>query len=208
MKYNLFTAWRSRSGEGENICRVKFVGASSARAACQLPNALIAAVVVFGAGVAARANDQVQIDVRGAIEKECAISGGSGVSSGFDHLDLTREGFREVNYTINCNTPFKYQIASQYGAMQNQDTFGRSNSTLGRIYYNINVYIPTDDITIDDHCPSEAIRIGQATCRLTDSRRGIAIDRQARVTVNWPRHAFLPAGEYSDRLTLSVAVRP
>jgi hypothetical protein len=75
--------------------------------------------------------------------------------------------------------------------------------------YSVSVNIPTDDVTISDRCDSSAIKAGQVTCPFSDSRNGIAIDRKARVTMAWvPAGVALMAGEYSDRLTFTVEVKP
>jgi hypothetical protein len=207
MKYKLFTAWRKYPCGRENIGLTKFVGASSAQTARHLPKALIAAVVVLGAGVAARASNQIQVEVRGVVERECAISGGSGVGVAFDQIDISKAGYREISYILNCNTPFKYEIMSENGGLVRQDLSQLPHGFTSYVPYDIVVHIPTDDVIINDRCASETIKIGQVTCPLTHSRNGIAIDREARVTVNWTLHEHFSAGQYSDKITLNVMPR-
>lgn len=207
MSYNLFTAWRKRPCGRGSFCQMELISAVPARTARQLPKALIAAAVVFGAGVAARASNHVQVEVRGVIEKECSIIRGRSASVDFSLGDISSSGSKEISYTINCNTPFKYSITSENGGLQNSKIIQTAPGFEVRLPYNIAVHIPTDDVIIDDHCASETVRIGHVACQFSDSRNGIAVDSQARVTMTWIQQKQLAAGRYFDNIVLTIAAK-
>ncbi len=173
----------------------------------------LAAAAVLAAAHAARtsaasAATKVSVALEGRITAECSVSGAASVAAGVEVGDITKPGSKEVAYAINCNTPFKYSLVSQHGALQHEAAKVPAGFA-ARVPYRVAVHIPTDDVTISDACDSASIQAGQVTCRFSDSRNGIAIDRQAKVTMAWVGETItLLAGDYSDRLTFTVEVKP
>jgi hypothetical protein len=166
-----------------------------------------AAGILAGGSFAA---NKVTVTLQGTITPECAITGNNTASP--DIGDITKPGSKETNFTVNCNTPFRYRLTSLNGGFQHEAAGAGAGAAKGfttSVPYNVAVVIPTDDIPIRDTCGSASIKAGQITCPFSDSRNGIAIDATARVTMAWtpPREALL-AGQYSDRLTFTVEAKP
>jgi hypothetical protein len=157
---------------------------------------------------ATRADDTVRIAVEGQITPKCALVGyGAADTRTMTILDLDSGRF-QYGYNIECNAPFAYSVESENGAL------ALAGQTIGpkrpeaRLPYVLTVNIPTDDVLINDQCPSESLETGKVTCQFHDSRQGIALHGQATLTLNWnPPVTALPAGTYSDRLTFRVGVR-
>ena len=156
----------------------------------------------------AGAGDTVSIAVEGRITPKCTLVGyGAADTRTMTILDLNSGSF-QYGYNIECNAPFAYSVESENGAL------ALAGQTIGpkrpeaRVPYVLTVNIPTDDVLINDQCPSETLKTGQVTCQFHDSRQGIALSGQAKLSLNWnPPVVALPAGTYSDRLTFRVGVR-
>jgi len=162
----------------------------------------VAAVVICKPG--AEAAEKVTITVLGTISPSCTLDGNETANTRVLTV-ANLEAALEYGYNVKCNTPFKYSIVSENGALALE---GSANSQNARVPYEVNVRIPTDDIVIEDRCFSETIKVGQITCAFHDSRNSVAINSRAKLTVHWlPPHTSLPAGTYSDRLTFSVGVQ-
>lgn len=162
------------------------------------------------ASTEANSGDRVQIAVEGRITPKCDIDE-RGLSSS-RHINLgeaNKAGKHQFDFGINCNAPFKYTIESTYGAMVSQTQLASLTPQFAReVPYTVSVHIPTDDVDINDRCPSKTIKAGHVTCPLHDSRNGIAIDQQGTVTVEWAASPKpLLAGAFSDQLTIKVGVR-
>jgi hypothetical protein len=161
--------------------------------------------------VAAHAHHRAVVTLQGSITAACSVTGSSAVSPEIG--DITKAGSKETEVTVDCNTPFKYRLVSLNGALQHE-LAGTAAASAPKgldasVPYNVTVVIPTDGGTIRDTCASANIKAGQVTCAFGDSRNGIAIGAAARVTIAWtsPRDAVM-AGQYSDRLTFTVEVKP
>lgn len=152
----------------------------------------------------ADASERVTISVHGTISPSCTLDGSETTATRTINV-INLDAPLEYEYRVNCNTPFKYNIVSDNGALQLESG---SNSPDTRIPYDVSVRIPTDDVVIEDHCQSEAIKIGQNSCALHHSRNGIAIDSRAKISVQWKHgKTALHAGTYSDRLTFSIGIQ-
>jgi hypothetical protein len=204
---NLFTARGIRPGERGNIHQNWRNNAHLLPAQHLWIAGAAATMGLLGVAAAARANDQVQIEIRGMVAKECSISGGGRFQFVVDLGHLTESGSKKLEYSLNCNTPFRYQITSRYGAFRNHDNIKLTKRFDRVIPYKVSVVIPTDDVIINDSCESDTIKVGHVTCQLSDSRKGVAIDEQIQVVLSWIIQTPLVTGRYSDELTLKVIAK-
>ena len=177
---------------------------------------LIAASLVATAALsaAALAATSVTVQLEGEIGRECAILGGGAASKGGSSLDtsvdvgdITRPGHKDIAFTVHCNTPFKYRLEAQYGALTHKNAQAAPRGFLGAVPYDVTVHIPTDGVAIDDHCSGDSIRAGAVRCPFSNSGNGIALGTAGQLTVAWIPDGLPMAGEYSDRLTITVSAR-
>lgn len=201
---NLFALRRDRLRGWRNIGQTGRNDARPARTPRRWPGAMAASAGLLSIAAAAHANNQVQVEVRGVVEKECSISGENSTNFGFDLGDLSKPGTKEIIYNISCNSPFKYAIMSDNGGLKNQDVTVAPHGFTSHVSYNISVYVPTDDIIINDHCSSDSIKVGQVACQFTDSHNGIAIDKKLLLTMDWIARETLLSGRYSDKISFYV----
>jgi hypothetical protein len=76
--------------------------------------------------------------------------------------------------------------------------------------YTVHINIPLNfGGAIDDTCASAAIKEGAISCHFSDSGQKVAINQRATTEASW-RGAEGPmaAGQYQDRLTVTVSVKP
>jgi hypothetical protein len=157
-----------------------------------------------GAAQAAVSKNAARVELAGRITPACTLTLAAGqVTLG----DISRPGSGEANYTVNCNAPFTYTLTSRYGAFQNVNVTSPPPGAVARVPYTVHVHIPTDDVTISDHCDSGAIQAGRTVCAFSNSRNGIAINRTARLTLAWKPLPRLVAGTYGDTLTLMLSAQ-
>ena len=172
--------------------------------------AAIAAVIggfSWPAGAIPGAGDKVQIEVTGNIRPYCSNSAASvPIAAG----DPSKPGSSKFSFTVDCNAPFQYTMASQNGAMRLVDAPTSAPREAIEVPYDVHIRIPlTLGGAIDDTCNSASIRQGAAiTCKFTDSGQKVAIGQQAVTQVSWNgAQGHLLAGHYSDQLTVFVSVR-
>lgn len=184
------------------------VNARTARLAGRIITPALLAAAALSLPHDAGAAKRVTLTLQGSITAVCAITGtaSDGLSAGLG--DVTRPGSKETDYTINCNTPFRYRLVSQNGALRHEAALSAPAGFAAAVPYQVAVVIPTDDVTIRDTCASESIKAGQVTCPFSDSRNGVAIDGRAKVTMAWGAQSMPIAGAYSDRLTFTVVAKP
>ena len=165
---------------------------------------IAAATAVVACWSPSDAGEKVTISVQGTISPSCTLDGSETANT--RTMEITNlNAVLEYGYLVKCNTPFKYSIVSENGALSLE---GDQKSFNARIPYDVNIRIPTDDVVINDRCSSETIKAGQIACVFHDSRNGIAIDSRATLSVHWkPVQTTLPAGTYSDCLTFSVGIQ-
>lgn len=165
-----------------------------------------AAALVFPA--IARAGDNVQITLQGTIQSQCSVSA-SGSTVRVDNLAAS--GSKTVPLTVNCNAPFSYQLVSSNGGFKHTVASSAPNGFLVTVPYNVEIRIPTDDVTIEDACSSTSIiASGGTTCAFGNSGNGVSIGRdgQGSLTLTWAPGAIPLSGSYYDRLELRVITSP
>lgn len=153
------------------------------------------------------AADKVKIEVTGNIRPYCANSVTAvPVSAG----DPRKAGSAKFAFTVDCNAPFQYTMQSDNGALRLVNAPATAPRDKIEVAYDVHIRIPlTLGGSIGDTCSSTSIKHGAITCRFTDSGQKVAINQRAETQVSWngtPRQ--LLAGQYIDRLTVFVSVKP
>lgn len=169
---------------------------------------IAAAVVLVPAVLAA---NKVTVTFDGEIARECTITslGGQGSSADWPLVvgDITKAGAKEFGFTLNCNAPFSYRLEAQYGALTHRSVSAAAGGFVASVPYEVGVYIPTDGGAINDTCSGDSIRAGAVRCAFTHSGNAIALAGAGHLRVAWTPGGVPMAGEYSDRLTITVGVR-
>jgi len=118
---------------------------------------------------------------------------------------------REVRFSVNCNTPFEYRMASAHGGFQHESRTDASGGFMTLLPYRVDSTIATDRGPLNLSCTSDkmiAAAVEASPCA-ADSGDAIAINREGLVNVSWHlERQKLIAGEYSDTLTLWVGPKP
>lgn len=152
-------------------------------------------------------NDEVSLELIGAIEPRCAITRLPGeVTLG----DLTSPGGKDVFLTVDCNEHFGYQLASANGALTHLSSAISTDQFSTQLPYHIYVEIPTTGHTIRDSFNSAELVPGSIdSAAFSDSEGGVAFARTATLRLAWtaPEQPLL-AGAYQDTLTLTLGARP
>lgn len=164
----------------------------------------MSAICALATLAAAEDNNKVDVHLRGFVGATCEVAGRSKVTTPVSIGNVNQPGSTYVEYPVNCNAPFGYEISSRYGGLRRTS---RINGERPKRLYNVNVNIPTDDHHINDTCRSDTIEGDVITCALSDSGDGVALDQKARLTVSWEGAPQLDAGTYSDRLTFTVKLK-
>jgi hypothetical protein len=101
-------------------------------------------------------------------------------------------------------------MQSDNGALRLTNAPGAVSRDQIEVAYNVHIRIPlTLGGSIDDTCSSKSIKQGAISCIFTDSGQKIAINQQAETHISWKAtQAQLLAGQYTDRLTVFVSVKP
>jgi hypothetical protein len=150
-------------------------------------------------------NNKVDVHLKGSVRPTCEVAGRrSSVTTPVNVGNVNTPGSTAIDYPVNCNAPFAYEISSRYGGLQRRRLI---NGERPKRIYNVNVNIPTDIGAINDTCASDTIKAGSVTCALSDSGDGVALDQQAHLTVSWDGTPQLPGGKYTDRLTFTVRLQ-
>ena len=150
---------------------------------------------------------KVEIEVTGTIKPYCANSiTAVPVNAG----DPTKAGSATFAFTVDCNAPFKYTMQSDNGALRLTSAPDAVSRDQIEVAYNVHIKIPlTLGGSIDDTCSSKSIKQGAVSCTFTDSGQKIAINQLAETQISWnATRARLLAGQYTDRLTVFVSVKP
>jgi hypothetical protein len=158
------------------------------------------------------AGEKVSVRLEGDILPECAIAGGAGpgganLALALDIGSMAGAGRSEYGFTVNCNAPFAYRLEAQYGALTQAGAKPGDGGFAAVLPYRVAVHIPTQRGAIDDICLGESLRAGRVTCPFSTSGNDVALGSAARLTITWePQGRPPPAGEYVERLTITVAM--
>lgn len=179
----------------------------------QLPlAAAIGAGVIASVSAVALASNQAKIRLQGDITPECSLLSVGGVRGSSPNMnvdlgDITRRGSTELGFGVNCNAPFAYRLEAEHGALTHKAQTSAPRGFLTAVPYDVSVHIPTSGASIDDRCTGASIRSGAVNCAFSTSGNEIALGTAAHLTLNWLPDGIPVAGEYVDRLTITVSVR-
>lgn len=176
---------------------------------------VVSAVALLASAAVAQSNDSVSIDILASVPDRCGFA-----SSTPTHQ--TREGnleqaFRQdIRLKLDCNTPFAIHAVSQSGALVHTTATPDSSGFAFSKTYNVQVAVETDlGVITSARCDSSTLRDG-GTCELANGRglssgQGVAVDRDAILTIDWPDQSALPrrlaAGDYQDTITITIGAR-
>ncbi len=174
---------------------------TAAIAAASLAGAITPAPAIFAAA------DAVKVEVIGDITPSCSSSG---TTVTLNPGDITKVGSAKYSFTVDCNAPFQYTMQSANGALRLVDAPVTATASHMEVPYNVHIRIPlTLGGAIDDTCSSTAIKQDAVSCRFSDSGQKIAVNQTAETQISWNNaEKQLMAGQYSDRLTIAVSVKP
>ena len=183
--------------------------------ALQSFSALAFLIVSMTAG--ASAADTGTLTIQGTITPSCGLTGPGGQ---VDLGDVSKAGQQQFSVSVNCNTPFAYSAVSAHQALVASNpapvvagTFDQSlpytlttdfqtdGADFGRND------IPSSGLTDANASPCLAASYDRTGCSayFADSGTGVAIDKQATLTVRWSNPANpLVAGTFTDTITLTV----
>ncbi len=145
------------------------------------------------------------VGISGRIDQHCSISQMPGKVA-----DLKQGVSRQINFNIDCNTPFKYNLASKHGGLKLQGN-PRAKAVDGfRDFseYSVIVKIPLeqgDKREIIDYCSSKELLLNSGECHFSNSGSSIAIDKQATLSLTPNTHPLI-AGTYVDALILEISI--
>jgi hypothetical protein len=152
------------------------------------------------------AADAVKVEVTGNITPSCASSS---TTLTLNAGDITKAGSAKYSFTVDCNAPFQYSMRSENGALRLVNAPANAAASHIEAPYDVHIRIPlTLGGAIDDTCNSAAIKQGAVACKFTDSGQKIAVNQTAETQISWnASQAQLMAGQYRDRLTITVTVK-
>jgi hypothetical protein len=153
------------------------------------------------------AANSVKIEVTGDISPSCTSSI---TTATFAAADITKAGSSKLSFTVDCNAPFQYSLQSDNGALRVSGLPASAQSSRSETPYDVHVRIPlTLGGAIDDTCASGTLKQGAVSCHFSDSGRKIAVNQLAEMQISWSSpQGQLMAGQYTDRLSIFVSVRP
>lgn len=171
---------------------------------------LLLAGFVLVSGATGSHAQTLTVTAKGSFPTLCTIT----KSGDFPVNDLSNVGAFSAQATaaLNCNTPFKVQVASANGAMV------RPIATVPPSFTNMQSYelsfaFQTDDLVDRSaSCSSEALKSGVGCTLSTGLTSGAstAINKTATLTASWTVGSATPllAGSYSDTLTVTLGAQP
>ena len=150
---------------------------------------------------------KVEIEVTGTIKPYCANSiTAAPVNAG----DPRKAGSAKFAFTVDCNAPFQYTMQSDNGALRLTNAPDVVSRDQIEVAYNVHMRIPlTLGGSIDDTCSSKSLKQGAISCTFTDSGQKIAINQLGETNITWDAaKTHLLTGQYTDRLTVFLSVKP
>lgn len=141
----------------------------------------------------------------------------SGASASLEATaDLEDAHSQSLIFRVDCNAPFKVTARAETGRLVNQTASDDQSGYAFDKIYGVSLSIETDMGAVQSgRCLSTELREG-GDCVLAratglGSGDGVAINREAVLTVDWPSQASagrrLAAGRYSDTVTITIGAR-
>lgn len=163
----------------------------------------------------AQSSDGVEIKVTAQVAERCGFAPGPAPvlnAAG----DLEDAHSQSLALRVDCNTPFALSARSEAGRLTNRSASDdRSGYAFDKVYgFSLNLDTDVGRI-LSGRCLSTSLVEG-GDCVLArpgglTSGGGVAIGRDATLTVDWPSQTTLgrrlAAGDYSDTITITIAAR-
>lgn len=163
----------------------------------------------------AQATDGVEIAVSATVAERCGFAP-SAASALNAAADLEDAHSQSLALRIDCNTPFMVTAKSEAGQLTNRSASDDLSGYAFAKVYGFSLELDTDAGKVrSERCLSTGLVEG-GNCVLAQpgglgSGDGVAIGRDATLTVDWPAQSTLgrrlAAGDYSDTITISIAAR-
>jgi hypothetical protein len=163
--------------------------------------------VLYPANEIVAAASSVRLEIIGNVTPSCTSSI---TTATFRANDITKAGSSKLSFTVDCNAPFQYSLQSDNGALRLAGAPGSATGGSVEAPYDVHIKIPlTFGGAIDDTCASGTLKQGAVSCHFSDSGRKIAVNQTAEMDISWKSpQGQLTAGQYTDRLSILVSVRP
>ena len=161
----------------------------------------LAFVVGCAAAQPSQSSDLVSIGLEGEIEAECRVN----LLAATANLgEIGASGSKVIPFTLNCNTPFAYQVHSRERGLKHSGLSSQQPWFAGLLPYTLDLRIPTDAGIITERCISGSLGGTPTDCANGASGGGIALNQNGSLTISWSTDSELLAGVYSDVLTFTV----
>lgn len=180
--------------------------------------AALAAALLLAAAPAQARSDAVEVDVKAKVKERCGFA--PGPSSSVDApRDLELSARLSLMVGLDCNTPYAFGITSQHGGLVNIDARDDNSGYAFAKRYRLAVALETDRGVVRSEICGSAELVAGGRCEFATttpgeglkSGRGISVNRNAILTIDWPSQSELPrrlaAGRYKDVLILVVGPR-
>lgn len=168
------------------------------------------------AGIAcAQSTDGVEIAVSATVADRCGFAPGAASTLNVA-ADLEDAHAQSLALRLDCNTPFMVTARSEGGSLTNRSASDDLSGYAFAKVYGFSLELDTDVGKVrSERCLSTTLVDG-GNCALAQpgglgSGEGVAIGRDATLTVDWPSQAALgrrlAAGDYSDTIIITIAAR-
>lgn len=169
----------------------------------------------YAGAASAQVPDGVEIAVNATVAERCGFAPRA-ASILNAAADLEDAHSQSVALRIDCNTPFMVTAKSEAGHLTNRSASDDLSGYAFAKVYGFSLELDTDAGKIrSERCLSTGLVEG-GNCVLAQpgglgSGDGVAIGRDATLTVDWPAQTTLgrrlAAGDYSDTIIISIAAR-
>lgn len=173
------------------------------------------AIPAFPGAARAQTSDGVEITMTATVSDRCGFAPGAALTLNASS-DLEEAHSQILALRIDCNTPFAVSAKSEDGRLTNRSASDDLSGYAFDKVYGLSLDLDTDVGQVrSGRCLSTDLVAG-GNCVLArpgglGSGDGVAIDRDAILTVDWPAQSTLgrrlAAGDYSDIVTISIAAR-
>jgi spore coat protein U-like protein len=181
---------------------------------------MVGAAWLLSAGAAAASStttivgdpQTLTVDVTGQVAGRCGFSTPPTDKSVLG--DLATAGSLTLNFTVDCNTPFRVRAISTNGGLKTTSATGEGFTNL--LDYSLRLQLATDAGGLDATCNADALAsaaggcayYGSAAGQGLSSGQGVSLNASGALQFGWtaaPQR--LVAGSYSDTLTIVVEAR-
>jgi len=173
------------------------------------------ALCVLAGRAQAQTSEGVDIAVTATIPERCGFTPGA-IATLEAAGDLEDAYSQNVTLRVDCNTPFAVTARAGDGRLVNRSASDDNSGYAFDKVYGLSLKVDTDTGRIQSgRCLSTELRDG-GDCILAQpnglgSGDGVAIGRDAVLTVDWPSQSVLgrrlAAGRYSDTVILTIGAR-